>query len=86
MNLEESTFQIGDIVRLRSGGPRMTIVDKNVILEEVIECSWFSAKGKHQDAALKGFYPPRALQLITEASPSDSTPSAAAAPQKKEKA
>jgi uncharacterized protein YodC (DUF2158 family) len=73
---EECDFKVGDIVKLKSGGPKMTVCEVHTILETQVECSWFSRTGKHQDALLRGFYPPRALELITEASASDDSTTA----------
>jgi len=31
-------FPLGEVVRLKSGGPRMTIME---IVDEIIHCQWF---------------------------------------------
>lgn len=38
-------MQIGDIVRLKSGGPKMTIA---AIDEEEVSCTWFDRNGRNQ--------------------------------------
>ena len=42
-----STFTPGDIVRLKSGGPKMTVLDAK---GEAVTCKWFDRNGKlHSD-------------------------------------
>ncbi|HJU20757.1 MAG TPA: DUF2158 domain-containing protein [Stellaceae bacterium] len=38
------TFHVGDIVQMKSGGPKMTItaIDKDVSDRGVAECQWFA--------------------------------------------
>lgn len=38
-------MQIGDIVRLKSGGPKMTITQMD---ETTISCAWFDRNGRDQ--------------------------------------
>lgn len=38
---DEVTFEIGDVVRLKSGGPRMTVTQ--VRGDSAIECSWYTS-------------------------------------------
>ena len=42
-------FNIGDVVVLKSGGPKMTVehVDR---VPQIILCSWFDGKEKKQDS------------------------------------
>lgn len=41
------TFAPGDIVRLKSGGPKMTVLDAK---GEAVTCKWFDRNGKlHSD-------------------------------------
>lgn len=39
-----SDFQLGDIVRLKSGGPEMVIKDHSGQGEDIFICRWFSEK------------------------------------------
>ncbi len=44
-----STFSSGDIVRLKSGGPKMTVL--SVEGEASMRCQWFDRNGKlHTDS------------------------------------
>ncbi len=43
-----TTFNAGDVVRLKSGGPKMTVLAEN---NQTIECQWFDRNGKlHKDS------------------------------------
>lgn len=55
-----SYFEIGDVVRLKSGGPMMTIVDKQI---NNLVCVWFhnGEQGSH-------IFPPEVLCTEEEAS------------------
>jgi uncharacterized protein YodC (DUF2158 family) len=44
-------FDIGDVVRLNSGGPAMTIVGKTDAQNHMISCAWFTADGLIHAAA-----------------------------------
>lgn len=46
----------GDIVALRSGGPRMTVVQ---VLKDQVECTWFAG-----GQSLKQSFPPSALRYM----------------------
>ena len=52
----EQQFNIGDVVVLKSGGPKMTVehVDRNT---QLLLCGWFDDKMKKQDS-----FPPDALE------------------------
>lgn len=52
---EDTKFQIGDVVRLKSGGPVMTVID-----ESFLGCTWFDDE-KH--AQTHGF-PEKCLILV----------------------
>ena len=55
-NLE---FKAGDLVRVKSGGPIMTVkrVGKNMAEEEVVWCVWFEKIGSRQVAQEEQFVP-----------------------------
>jgi uncharacterized protein YodC (DUF2158 family) len=55
------TFQIGDVVQLKSGGPKMTVEDvgQNAIGADTVWCSWFDGNKKVQ-----GTFAPQALQKV----------------------
>ncbi|MCO5152566.1 MULTISPECIES: YodC family protein [unclassified Shinella] len=53
------SFKVGDIVQLKSGGPKMTVVQINS--STIISCSWF-AGAKHE----RGAFHPDALQVPAE--------------------
>lgn len=40
-------FKAGDVVQLKSGGPKMTVswIDTDVTGDPVVHCSWFDATG-----------------------------------------
>lgn len=46
-------FQIGDVVRLRSGGPAMTITQLGLTHGRV-ECAWFDCEGNLKTAFIHG--------------------------------
>ncbi len=54
----------GDVVRLKSGGPKMTVV--SVSAKGEVECSWFDKKGEPQ----RGLYRTHMLQKMTDQDPS----------------
>lgn len=37
--MEKNRFKLGDIVKLNSGGPEMTIIE---IFDRIVKCSWYS--------------------------------------------
>lgn len=53
--MSEHEFKVGDVVQLKSGGPKMTIMQ--VYDEEMCQCTWFDGpsqlKGNQVLAALK---------------------------------
>lgn len=53
-------FKIGDVVRLKSGGPSMTVAAVGVgIMGDEIYCAWFEGKKKHAES-----FPPGALEAV----------------------
>lgn len=48
---EKNCFKLGDVVKLKSGGPSMTVEE---ICDSSIQCCWFSA-ANDQDAYHDGF-------------------------------
>lgn len=46
---ETPTFAAGDVVRLKSGGPKMTVLDMDG--DDAVACKWFDRNGKvHSDS------------------------------------
>lgn len=45
-------IKVGDVVRLRSGGPRMTVVNRRGENNAWVECQWFDDK---KQVTEKGF-------------------------------
>jgi uncharacterized protein YodC (DUF2158 family) len=43
----------GDVVRLKSGGPTMTVTSAGLDMTDVptVWCAWFDQKGAHQEGA-----------------------------------
>lgn len=52
-----TTFKIGDTVRLKSGGPLMTVVYVGAD-GKTIDCNWFV-----DDKPVRNSYPPEALEI-----------------------
>lgn len=45
--LRMSQFKTGDVVRLKSGGPKMTVKEEG---DSIVSCQWFDRNGKtHTD-------------------------------------
>ena len=57
---ENKTFKVGDIVQLKSGGPKMTVNDPGTVSDE-IHCQWFA--GSKLD---KGYFPKDSLVKVEE--------------------
>jgi len=58
---EVAPFEIGDVVRLKSGGPPMTVTQvgiRHMTGQMTVWCTWFDAKNTPQD----GTFPPAALE------------------------
>jgi uncharacterized protein YodC (DUF2158 family) len=59
-----NSYNVGDIVKLKSGGPNMTIKTVHVSYEEfqgTYQCQWFA--GKKLDT---GAFPEESLVAVTE--------------------
>jgi len=54
-------FSIGDIVQLKSGGPKMTVTNTNTGSKDVIHTSWFAGSKKEA-----GAFPIQALILVKD--------------------
>jgi uncharacterized protein YodC (DUF2158 family) len=56
------TLQIGDVVRLKSGGPAMRVIATGARAEPgMAECAWFDRDNTYARAN----FPPRALEPVT---------------------
>jgi uncharacterized protein YodC (DUF2158 family) len=57
------TFQAGDVVQLKSGGPVMTVVSvsKDLGGNDMVYCTWFSDSKRQNDG-----FPPVTLKLKKE--------------------
>ena len=51
------SFQIGDVVKLKSGGPNMTV---STIKQEEIWCAWFD----NNQEPKKAFFKPNMLEKV----------------------
>jgi uncharacterized protein YodC (DUF2158 family) len=55
-------LQVGEVVRLKSGGPAMTVVATGARAEPgVVECAWFD----RDNACATASFPPRALERVS---------------------
>ncbi len=51
------TFKVGDLVKLKSGGPMMTVTRVDSFgIRTIVRCTWFADSKKEQ-----GEFPPEAL-------------------------
>jgi uncharacterized protein YodC (DUF2158 family) len=56
------TLQIGEVVRLKSGGPAMTVIAIGARAElGMVECAWFN----RDHAYARANFPPRALESVS---------------------
>ena len=53
--MAETKFEVGDVVRLKSGGPRMTVVGRMWGSDQLL-CNWFEGVRSHM-----GSFPAKAL-------------------------
>ena len=56
-NESSQEFKIGDVVKLKSGGPTMTV--NNIEENGEIYCQWFAGG---YDKAREGYFPPNSLE------------------------
>ncbi|MDB5483515.1 MAG: putative small protein [Caulobacteraceae bacterium] len=65
------TLQVGEVVRLKSGGPAMTVVATGARAEPgVVECAWFDRDSAYATAS----FPPRALERVNLEHPAPHAP------------
>ena len=58
---EEQEFEMGDIVKLKSGGPPMTVNENRTIeLDRMVQCIWFCNDGKVE----KSWFPFETLEPV----------------------
>jgi uncharacterized protein YodC (DUF2158 family) len=55
--METPRFKTGDVVRLKSGGPNMTVADYDLYglgaMEKSYLCTWFDDKHKHNELTFR---------------------------------
>ena len=53
--MEAKVFKTGDVVQLKSGGPKMTVKQYTALASggSNVRCQWFEG-GKHQEASFPG--------------------------------
>jgi len=60
------SFEKGDIVRLKSGGPEMTILDSQLPKESnICTCGWFNRQGDYSFTFEVEGIPKQALKLVS---------------------
>ena len=65
------SLQVGEVVRLKSGGPPMTVVATGARAEPgVVECAWFDRDNAYATAS----FPPRALERVNLEQPAAQAP------------
>jgi uncharacterized protein YodC (DUF2158 family) len=65
------SLQVGEVVRLKSGGPPMTVVATGARAEPgVVECAWFNRDNAYAAAS----FPPRALERVSLEQPAAHAP------------
>ena len=65
MDMADVKFEKGDTVRLKSGGPLMTVTNvgtRAYTSEEAVWCMWFDAKNNRTEDT----FPPEALEKVTK--------------------
>ncbi len=60
------TIIAGDKVRLKSGGPAMTVVGIRLVPlgERECDCAWFSRRGISKDKSERAFFHEKSLELV----------------------
>ena len=61
---DPTKFAIGDIVKLKSGGPEMTVQSLPDTSGRSYRCQWFAGKKLES-----GSFPPDSLELVDNATP-----------------
>lgn len=59
-------MKVGDVVRLKSGGPKMTVMTLNAAslsYRQALQCSWFD---EEKQEFQYGNFPPESLMLVPE--------------------
>jgi uncharacterized protein YodC (DUF2158 family) len=56
-------FRLGDVVKLRSGGPTMTVHQIDNLADGAVECVWMTPDGAFFRVAL----PTECLELVSQA-------------------
>lgn len=51
-------FEVGEVVVLKSGGPRMTVAGEDGFNEDMVACTWFDEKNK----VVRDSFPPQSLK------------------------
>ena len=62
MSDNETVFKVGDVVRLKSGGPKMTVIDINGESHSQISVAWFVDDGDLRSTS----GPAASLELVKE--------------------
>ncbi len=57
----KTTYKVGDLVQLKSGGPVMTVAEENSLGDGQLRCQWFSGKKLEF-----GWFLPATLKLPSE--------------------
>jgi uncharacterized protein YodC (DUF2158 family) len=65
--MEETPFKVGDIVKLKVGGPKM-IVDSISDYDGTVRCQWFTGSKLNH-----GSFAPGTLELVTDSDAKIST-------------
>ncbi len=54
-------FEVGDIVRLKSGGPEMTVTRTDNTMSDDIGAMWFD-----KSSLMKGWFPMDAIEVVQQ--------------------